>query len=75
MVSQPTDNKTSVVKSYDRILLLLMVLLLAFGALMIYSSTAVVSPNQAQKNVTEFFYFKRHLFTMLLGALDVKQLR
>lgn len=71
MVSQPADNKTSVVKSYDRILLLLMILLLAFGALMIYSSTAVVSPNQAQKNVSEFFYFKRHLFTMLLGALTL----
>lgn len=69
MISQPADNKTSVVKSYDRILLLLMILLLAVGALMIYSSTAIVSPNQAQKNVSEFFYFKRHLFTMLLGAL------
>jgi cell division protein FtsW len=68
MVSQQTDNKTSVVKTYDRLLLLFMILLLAFGALMIYSSTAVVSPNETD-TVSEFYYFKRHLFTVVLGAL------
>jgi cell division protein FtsW len=34
---------------------------------MIYSSTSVVTPSLAQKNITQFFYFKKHLFTMLLG--------
>lgn len=54
-------------KTYDRWLLLIMFFLLGLGALMIYSSTAVVSPAMSKKDVTQFFYFKRHLFTMLLG--------
>ena len=54
-------------KTYDRWFLLITFFLLGLGALMIYSSTAVVTPSMAKKNVTQFFYFKRHLFTMLLG--------
>ncbi|RJQ41738.1 MAG: putative lipid II flippase FtsW [Nitrospiraceae bacterium] len=54
-------------KTYDRWLLLITFFLLGLGALMIYSSTAVVSPAMLKKDVTQFFYFKRHLFTMLLG--------
>ncbi len=54
-------------KKYDRWLLLITFFLLGMGALMIYSSTAVVSPAMSKKDVTQFFYFKRHLFTMLLG--------
>ena len=54
-------------KTYDRWFLLITFFLLGLGALMIYSSTAVVSPAMAKKDVTQFFYFKRHLFTMLLG--------
>ena len=55
-------------RTYDKVLLFIMLLLLAFGALMIYSSTAVVTPLLAKKNITEFYYFKRHLFTMLIGS-------
>ena len=54
-------------KTYDRWLLLITFFLLGLGALMIYSSTAVVSPSMSKKDMTQFFYFKRHLFTMLLG--------
>ena len=54
--------------TYDKALLLIMLLLLAFGALMIYSSTAVITPLLAKKKITEFYYFKRHLFTMGLGS-------
>lgn len=54
-------------KTYDRWFLLITFFLLGLGALMIYSSTAVVSPAMSKKDVTQFFYFKRHLFTMLLG--------
>lgn len=55
-------------RSYDRLLLATMLLLLGFGALMIYSSTSVVTPVLARRNISEFYYFKRHLFTMLLGG-------
>ena len=55
-------------KTYDRLLLFVMLLLLAFGSLMIYSSTSVVTPLLAKKNITEFYYFKRHILTMALGC-------
>jgi cell division protein FtsW len=63
------DIKTPGFRSYDGLLLLVMLLLVSFGALMIYSSTAVVTPLLAKKNISGFYYFKRHLFTMVLGGL------
>ncbi|GAB4483076.1 MAG: putative lipid II flippase FtsW [Thermodesulfovibrionales bacterium] len=56
-------------RGYDKLLLLSAVMLAAFGALMIYSSTSVVTPTLAKRHITEFYYFKRHLFTMALGAI------
>lgn len=55
-------------RGYDKLLLLATILLASFGALMIYSSTSVVTPMLAKRHITEFYYFKRHLFTMALGA-------
>lgn len=55
--------------TYDKLLLLFMLLLLGFGALMIYSSTSVITPLLAKKKITEFYYFKRHLFTVGLGFI------
>lgn len=55
-------------RTYDKILLLIMLLLLAFGALMIYSSTAVITPLLAKKKITEFYYFKTHFFSMVMGS-------
>jgi cell division protein FtsW len=52
---------------YDKWLLLVAVLLIGFGALMIYSSTSVVTPVLARRGVKEFYYFKRHIFTILVG--------
>ena len=52
---------------YDRWLLMGALLLLGFGALMIYSSTSVITPIMSRKHITEFYYFKKHLFTMGLG--------
>jgi cell division protein FtsW len=46
-----------------------MLLLLAFGSLMIYSSTSVITPLLAKRNITEFYYFKRHILTVFLGSL------
>ncbi len=63
------DLRTQMVPTYDRLLMVVSVLLVFFGALMIYSSTSVVTPLLARKNITEFYYFKRHLFTMALGGL------
>lgn len=52
---------------YDKWVLLVTVLLVGFGALMIYSSTSVITSVLAKKGVTEFYYFKRHMFTILIG--------
>ncbi len=57
------SNKT------DKVLLIVSLLLLTIGAIMIYSSTSVVTPLAAKKNLTPYYYFKRHLFTMLIGFL------
>lgn len=69
MHSQTIDNKAPGIKTYDKLLLLLMILLVFLGALMIYSSTSVITPLLEKKNITEFYYFKRHLFTMVLGII------
>lgn len=61
--------KAPVVRTYDRGLLAVMLLLIAFGSLMIYSSTSVITPVLARRNIGEFYYFKRHIFTMTLGFL------
>lgn len=53
--------------SYDKWLLISAVLLLLLGTVMIYSSTSIITPAFAKKNITQFFYFKRHLFTLILG--------
>jgi cell division protein FtsW len=58
-----------VAKTYDKVLLFIMLAMVAFGALMIYSSTSVITPLLAKKKITEFYYFKRHMFTMVLGTL------
>jgi cell division protein FtsW len=55
------------VGKYDRWLLLVAILLIGFGALMIYSTTSVITPVLAKRGVTEFYYFKRHIFTILIG--------
>lgn len=52
---------------YDRLVLLGTLLLTGLGALMIYSTTSVVTPVLAKRGVTEFYYFKRHLFTIFIG--------
>ncbi len=54
-------------KTYDRWMLLIAFLLIGFGSLMIYSSTSVITPSLAKKNITHFFYFKKHLFTMFIS--------
>ncbi|HXX57225.1 MAG TPA: putative lipid II flippase FtsW [Thermodesulfovibrionales bacterium] len=54
-------------RQYDRWLLFATLLLVGFGALMVYSSTSVVTPVFARRNITQFYYFRRHLFTILIG--------
>jgi cell division protein FtsW len=71
MESRVSDIKAPVIRTFDKFLLFVMVVLVCFGALMIYSSTSVITPLTAltKKNITEFYYFKRHLFTMAVGIL------
>lgn len=54
-------------RKYDKWMLLVTALLIGFGALMIYSSTSVITPVLAKKKISEFYYFKRHLFTIVIG--------
>lgn len=54
---------------YDKWLLFVAVILTGFGALMIYSSTSVITPELAKKGATEFSYFKRHIFTIFIGFI------
>ncbi|MFA4918903.1 MAG: putative lipid II flippase FtsW [Thermodesulfovibrionales bacterium] len=54
---------------YDKWLLFVAVILTGFGALMIYSSTSVITPELARKGATEFSYFKRHIFTIFIGFI------
>lgn len=56
-------------RCHDRWLLLITAILVIFGSIMIYSSTSVVTPVLAKKNVTPFFYFRRHIFTMIMGSI------
>ena len=67
--SRISPIKAPVIKTYDKGLLLVMLLLMTFGSLMIYSSTSVITPLLAKRNITEFYYFKRHVFTMVLGFI------
>lgn len=55
-------------RPHDRLLLLATILLVGFGALMVYSSTSVVTPVFARRNISQFFYFKRHLLTLAMGV-------
>jgi cell division protein FtsW len=68
MDSRAADMKAPADRTADRLLLIIMLLLLSFGSLMIYSSTSVITPLLAKKKITEFYYFKRHVFTVLLGG-------
>ncbi|HWR57475.1 MAG TPA: putative lipid II flippase FtsW [Thermodesulfovibrionales bacterium] len=54
---------------YDRWLLFFTAVLVIFGTIMIYSSTSVVTPLLAKKNVTPFFFFKRHMLTVVISIL------
>ena len=66
--SYPVNHHLSLYyPTYDRWLLLSAIALVVFGALMIYSSTSVITPALAKKGATEFYYFKRHVFTILIG--------
>jgi cell division protein FtsW len=55
------------VRSYDRWLLFTMLALVFLGALMVYSSTSVITPSLERKHITEFFYLKKHIFTIAIG--------
>lgn len=57
------------VRAYDRWLLMITAILIAFGAIMIYSSTSVITPVLAKRHLTPFFHFKKHIFTVLVGVV------
>jgi len=59
MSRQTNQIKAPVIRTYDKFLLFIMLMLVFFGALMIYSSTSVVTPVFAKKNISEFYYFQK----------------
>lgn len=56
-------------RPYDRWLLLGTMALVGLGALMIYSSTSVVTPMMAKRNISEYYYFKKHLVTVFISFI------
>lgn len=54
---------------YDKWLLLVTFILVGLGTLMVYSSTSVITPVFARRNISAFFYLKRHVFTIGVGAV------
>jgi cell division protein FtsW len=58
-------------RSYDRLLLISTLALVALGVLMVYSSTSVVTPVMERKHIAEFFYLKKHLFTVAIGLVGM----
>lgn len=69
MHNQALQQKPFGVRTFDKFTLIIMGLLIAFGSLMIYSSTSVITPLLAKKHITEFYFFKRHMFTLVLGTV------
>ncbi len=53
----------------DKCLLIITLVLTGFGALMIYSTTSVLTPTLIKKGATEFFFFKRHFLTIIAGFI------
>jgi cell division protein FtsW len=52
----------------DKLLILITALLVGFGALMIYSSTSVVTPAMAGRHITNpLYYFERHVITIIMS--------
>jgi cell division protein FtsW len=69
MHSQLPGAQVPTARTYDKTLLFAMLALVFFGTIMIYSSTGVVTPLLEKKNITEFYYIKRHMLTMMLGTI------
>ena len=57
------------VRTYDRWLLFATLALVALGTLMVYSSTSVITPVLERKHVTEFYYLKKHLCTLVISLV------
>lgn len=56
---------------YDKWLLLVTFILAGLGTLMVYSSTSVITPVFARRNISAFFYLKRHVFTICVSAVSM----
>lgn len=64
-------------QSYDKWLLLVVLLLILIGLTAVYSSTSVISPDIVEKyrkkgvELSQFVFVKKQLFTILLGAITM----
>lgn len=55
-------------RNCDRWLLATVLILIAIGVLMVYSSTSVITPSLEKKKVSEYYYLKKHIFTLAIGV-------
>ncbi len=63
-------NNISVSGKPDRMLIILTAALVLFGALMIYSSTSVVTYAMEKRHATtSLYYFKRHMLTIIMALV------
>ena len=53
----------------DKWLLFATLTLVSLGALMIYSSTSVITPMLEKKQVGEFYYLNKHIFTIIISFM------
>ena len=62
-------------QQYDRLIIVIVVLLILIGLMAVYSSTSVISPDVAEKLqkkgavASQFGFIKKQLFTVLLGII------
>lgn len=59
-------------QQFDRPTLFIVIALIIIGLMAVYSSTSVVTPDMIEKQgekVTQFYYLKKQLFTLLIGII------
>lgn len=65
----PASAKPSRVKSFDQVFLWVLLALLAFGVVMVYSATIALFDGSRFANYSEFYFLTRQIFAVTLGLV------